>query len=47
MGLKNRKAIDAQKPVSLAQPEPVVVTVTHSPANTANKPFAALGKVIG
>ena len=47
MGLNNRKVRDAQKPVSLAQPEPAVVTVTHSPANTANKPFAALGKVIG
>lgn len=47
MGLKNRKASDAQKLVSPAQPEPAVVTVTHSPVNTAYKPFAALGKVIG
>jgi len=47
MGLNNRMASDAQKPVRLAQSEPAVVMVTHSPANRANKPFAALGKVIG
>ena len=47
MGLKNRKVSDVQKPVCLAEPEQVVATVTHSQANTANKPFAALGKVIG
>jgi len=47
MGLKNRKVSDAQQPVSLAQPESAAFMVTHSPANTANKPFAALGKVIG
>jgi hypothetical protein len=46
-GLKNRKVSDAQKSVCLAEPKPVVATVTHSQANTANKPFAALGKVMG
>jgi hypothetical protein len=47
MGLKNRNVSDAQESVGLTEPEPVVATVTHSQANTANKPFAALGKVIG
>ena len=46
-GLKSRKAGEMQKAFSLAKPEPAVVTVTPSPVDTAVKPFAALGKVIG
>jgi len=47
MGLKNRKVSDAQKTICLAEPEPVVAAVTHVQAITSNKPFAALGKVMG
>ena len=46
-GLKNWKAGEMQKTVCLTKPESTVVTVTPSPVDTAIKPFAALGKVIG
>ena len=47
MGLKTQKASEMQKAVCLTKPESTVVTVTPSPVDTAIKPFAALGKVIG
>ncbi len=37
----------AQKPISLSAEEPAVAKSTSSPVNTVNKPFAALGKVMG
>ncbi len=46
-GLKTQKAGEMQKAVCLREPEPAVVKVTPSPVDTAVKPFAALGKVIG
>ena len=46
-GFTNWKAGGAQKSVSLAESEAAVVKVSHSPADTDNKPFAALGKVMG
>ena len=46
-GLKGRKAGEMQKPFCLTEPEPAVVKVTPAPVDTAVKPFAALGKVIG
>jgi len=47
MGLKNQRTSDAQQSIGSADPEPIVATVTHSQTNAANKPFAALGKVMG
>jgi hypothetical protein len=44
---KNRMAGEVQKSINRPDPEPGVVRVKLSQANTASKPFAALGKVIG
>jgi hypothetical protein len=46
-GLKSQKAGEMQKAACLTKSEPSVVTVTPSPVDTAVKPFADLGKVIG
>ena len=46
-GLKSGTAGDLRKPVCRTKPEPAVVTVTPAPVDTAVKPFAALGNVIG
>jgi len=43
----NRKAGEVQKSISRPEPVPAAVKVTPSQVDTANKPFAALGKVIG
>lgn len=45
--LKNGKAAEVQESFSLTEREPTVVKTTPTQANMANKPFAALGKVIG
>lgn len=46
-GFTNWKAGVAKKSVSHTAQEPAVVKPTSSQVNTANKPFAALGKVMG
>ena len=46
-GFSNWKAGETPKPVSLTAQEPVFVQPSEAQATRANKPFAALGKVIG
>ena len=47
MAFKNRMTGELPKTVSLPEQKPVVVMGKPVQANTASKPFAALGKVIG
>lgn len=46
-GFRNWKTGKVKKSVSITKQEPAVVKPKSSQLNTANKPFSALGKVMG
>lgn len=47
MAFANRKASEPQTPSRRSEPEPIAMQIKSVKAYPANKPFTALGKVIG